>query len=103
MAASLFLPDIAGTFLSGWNCRASFMYLLLICLSETISFSGNPKMPSASLRFTPNPSGSYPLFFYGGGEGGKFVLVTFLLALTSSGWWWTRWWTILGSGGVRRR
>ena len=47
-------------------------YLLLICLSDTISFSKNPEMPSkllyCSLRFTPNPSRSYPLLFRGGGR-----------------------------------
>ena len=67
MASSLFLPEVVGSFLSGWNFLASSMYLLLICLSDTISSRLNPKIPSESLRFTPTPSGSNPLLFCGVG------------------------------------
>ena len=67
MASSLFLPEISGLFLSGWNLRASSLYLLLTCVSDTNSFRENPKMPSESLRFTPNPSVLYSLLFRGGG------------------------------------
>ena len=72
MASSLFLPEVVGSFLSGWNFLASSMYLLLICLSDTISSMLKPKIPSESLRFTPTPSGSNPLLSRGGGEGGKW-------------------------------
>ena len=68
MASLLFLPEISGLFLSGWNLRASSMYLLLTCVSDTNSFRENPKMPSESLRFTPTPSGLYSLLFRGGGR-----------------------------------
>ena len=71
MASSLFLPDVAGLFLSGWNLRASSMYLLLTLLSVTISFMEKPNIPSESLRFTPTPSESYSSLFRGDGEGGK--------------------------------
>ena len=70
MAFSLFLPDIARPFLSGWNDRTSSMYLLLICISVTISFSVNSKMPSESLRFVFTPSGLHVhlLIFVGRGR-----------------------------------
>ena len=70
MAFPLFLPDIVGLFLSGWNLRASSMYRLLTLFSVTISFMEKPNIPSESLRFTPTPSGSYPLSIvvsWGGG------------------------------------
>ena len=54
-----------GSFLSWWNFLASSMYLLLICLSDTISSMLKPKIPSESLRFTPTPSGSNPLLSRG--------------------------------------
>ena len=71
MASSLFLPEISGLFLSGWNLRVSSMHLLLTCVSDTSSFRENPKMPRESLRFIPTLSGSYSLLFRRGGEGGK--------------------------------
>ena len=72
MASSLFLPDVVGLFLSGWNLCASSMYRLLTICSVTISFMENPSIPSESLRFTPTPSGLNPLLFRGDGEGGKW-------------------------------
>ena len=96
VSSSLIIPDVAGTFLSGWNFLASSMYLLLTCLSDTISLRLNPKMPSDSLRFTSTPSGSYPLLFRGG-RGRKVVVFTLTLALTSSGGWSISLW----AGGVR--
>ena len=67
MASSRFLPEVVGSFLSGWNFLASSMYLLLICLSDTISSRLKPKIPSESLGFTPTPSGSNPLLLLRGG------------------------------------
>ena len=43
-SSSLFLPDSAGTFLSGWYFHASSMYLHLTCFSETLSLRVNPSI-----------------------------------------------------------
>ena len=72
VASSLFLPDSAGTFLSGWYFLARSMYLLLTCLSETLLLRLKPRTPIESLRFVPTPSGLY-LALLRGGEGGKFL------------------------------
>ena len=76
LTSSLFLPESAGTFLSGWYFLASSIYLLLTCLSETFSLRLNAKIPSKSLRFIPTPSAlNLLLFCRGGREGGSHCYV----------------------------
>ena len=72
VASSSFLPDSAGTFLSGSYFRASSMNLLLTCLLVTILLKLKPRIPSESLRFVPTPSESYSALLRGG-EGFKFL------------------------------
>ena len=45
------------------------MYLLLTCLSETLSLRVNPSILKESLRFVHTPSGSYLSLLRGGGVG----------------------------------